>query len=54
MNCPSVATQAAPAHPFVQNHYYCEYGVNDQGSNSSHFTDDSLWDGAGCFQSYKE
>ena len=50
LNCPCASTQAIPAHPFIQDHYYCESGNRDQGSRSLYYTDDPLWDGAGCFQ----
>lgn len=46
-NCPCAPTPGPTPPAFVGEHYYCESGNNGQGGNGF-FTDDPLWDGAGC------
>ena len=48
-NCPC-AVVPGPAPPsFVGEHYYCESGNRGAFEFNTHYTDDPLWDGAGCF-----
>ena len=49
-NCPCSAIPGPAPPAFVGEHYYCESGNNGQSSNGF-FTDDPLWDGAGCVHS---
>jgi len=45
--CPCTRFPGRKAHPFMDNHYYCESGAT--GSQQSVvYTDDPLWDGEGC------
>ena len=46
-NCPCSKTPGPAPPAFVGEHYYCESGDNGQPSNG-YYTDDPLWDGAGC------
>ena len=46
-NCPCSAIPGPAPPAFVGEHYYCESGNNGQSSNLF-YTDDPLWDGAGC------
>jgi len=50
LNCPCAGTQAISAHRFIQDHYYCELGNQGNGVREMYYTNDPLWDGAGCFQ----
>ena len=47
-NCPCSSTPGPDPPAFVGEHYYCEAGNNGQSSLNGFFTDDPLWDGAGC------
>ena len=46
-NCPCASTSAHDAQIFVQDNYYCEPG-EDGFPLEAHFTNNPLWDGAGC------
>ena len=46
-NCPCSPIPGPAPPAFVGEHYYCESGNNGQSSNGF-YTDDPLWDGAGC------
>ena len=38
-----------PYHPpYVGNDYFCDSGRNNTGASRTYFTNDPLWDGAGC------
>ena len=50
-NCPCAPTPGPAPPAFVGEYYYCESGNNGQRSNGHFFTDDPLWDGAGCTHS---
>ena len=45
--CPRAAFPGAPAHPFIDNDYYCESGTTGTQQYIS-YTNDPLWDGDGC------
>jgi len=45
--CPCAAVPGPAPPSFVGEHYYCESG-NTGGWENVHYTDDPLWDGAGC------
>ena len=46
-NCPCAAVPGTTPPSFVGEHYYCESG-NTGGYENVYYTDDILWDGAGC------
>ena len=47
-NCPC-AVHPGPSPPsFVGDHFYCESGSTSYPSVGTYYTDDPLWDGAGC------
>ena len=50
-NCPCAAVPGPAPHFFVGEHYYCESGNRGPFEYSTIYTDDPLWDGAGCFHS---
>ena len=47
-NCPCAAIPGPAPPAFVGEHYYCESGDNKQPVSAFTYTDDPLWDGAGC------
>ena len=48
-NCPCAAVPGPAPPSFVGEHYYCESGNRGAFEYNAHYTDDPLWDGAGCF-----
>ena len=48
-NCPCAAVPGPAPPSFVGEHYYCESGNNGTYQFNVYYTDDPLWDGAGCF-----
>ena len=48
-NCPCAAVPGPAPPSFVGEHYYCESGNKGPFEYGVHYTDDPLWDGAGCF-----
>ena len=46
-NCPCAAVPGPAPPSFVGEHYYCESG-NTGAYENVYYTDDPLWDGAGC------
>ena len=46
-NCPCASTSAHDAQIFFQDNYYCE-PHEDGFPLDAHFTNNPLWDGAGC------
>jgi len=46
-NCPCAAVPGPAPPSFVGEHYYCESG-NTGVPENVYYTDDPLWDGAGC------
>ena len=47
-NCPCARHQGTAPPSFVGEHYYCESGNTGHYSDSQYYTEDPLWDGAGC------
>ena len=51
-NCPctntNTASQATQPQPFVGNDYFCDTGSSEHPSSTTFYSDDPLWDGAGC------
>ena len=51
-NCPCTNTNVSWPHqvpPFINNDYFCDTGnPGPDGSRTTYFTDDPLWDGEGC------
>ena len=48
VNCPCAKTPGADPPTYVGSHYYCESGITGRFDASKLYTDDPLWDGAGC------
>ena len=48
-NCPCAAVPGPIPPSFVGEYYYCESGNRGPFEYTVHYTDDPLWDGAGCF-----
>ena len=48
-NCPCAAVPGPSPPSFVGENYYCESGTRGPSEHTVHYTDDPLWDGAGCF-----
>ena len=49
--CPCAAVPGPSPPAFVGEHYYCESGNIGAFEFNTHYTDDPLWDGAGCYDS---
>ena len=47
-NCPCASRAGDSPPPFVANNYYCETAALDAYNFSIFYSDDALWDGAGC------
>ena len=47
-NCPCAKVPGPDPPTFIGNHYYCESGNTGRINSSVVYTDDQLWDGAGC------
>ena len=51
-NCPctntNTASQATQPQPFVGNDYFCDTGSSEHPNSTTLYSDDPLWDGAGC------
>ena len=47
-NCPCAKYPGADPPTYVGNHYYCESGNTGSYDAKNLYTDDPLWDGAGC------
>ena len=47
-NCPCARYPGRAPPSFVGEHYYCESGNTGLHLNSQYYTEDPLWDGAGC------
>ena len=47
-NCPCARYPGTAPPSFVEEHYYCESGNTGRFDVSEYYTDDPLWDGAGC------
>ena len=51
-NCPctntNTASQATQPQPFVGNDYFCDTGSSERPRTTTIYSDDPLWDGAGC------
>ena len=48
LNCPCAKYSRQDPPTYVGNHYYCESGNTGIGEYRKLFTNDPLWDGAGC------
>lgn len=48
-NCPCAAVPGPAPYSFVGENYYCESGNNGTYTLHTYYTNDQLWDGAGCF-----
>ena len=48
-NCPCAAVPGPAPPSFVGENYHCESGNRGPFEYGTHYTDDPLWDGAGCF-----
>jgi len=47
-NCPCAKYPGSDPSTYVGSHYYCESGNTGTFDHSKIYTDDVLWDGAGC------
>ncbi|XP_065913690.1 uncharacterized protein [Dysidea avara] len=47
-NCPCAKYPGPDPPSFVHDHYYCESGNNGSSNPNKLYTEDPLWDGAGC------
>ena len=47
-NCPCSHIPGSLPPPFVHDNYYCESGAVLHPKESTYYTDDPVWDGAGC------
>ena len=48
-NCPCAAVPGPAPPSFVGENYYCESGNRGPTEFTTHYTDETLWDGACCF-----